>query len=189
MNMHLTNITRSILVICFLLYGCSGTKTLTIKPQVLNGQHLVIQDSVDAIFSPKKVLVTVRVGSHTYLSEGRPTFVVTVANSKTEPFEFSTESIQVFVDGKPHKVLTYDELVEDVKSQQPLVDNNRTDQFISVLDATVLQKKTVFPRSWHSGYITIEKIPDPGDPHDIKVLISIAEEEHEFLFRHVREKR
>lgn len=189
MNMHLTNITCSIIVLCFLLYGCSSTKTITIKPQALDGQHMVVQDGFRTVLSPKKVLVAVRSGSHIYLSEGRPTFVVTVANSLNEPFEFSTENIQVFIDDKPHHVFTYDELVEDVRSQQPLVDMNRTDQFVSVLGATMLQKKTVLPRSWHSGYIIIENISDVDDPHDIKVLINTPDEEHEFLFKHVREKK
>ncbi len=174
------------MILGLLLQGCAATKTLTLDPLALDGQQKVLQEGVETIISPRKALVAIRPGTNTYSSEGRPTFVVTVLNGTDESFEFSTEDIQVFVDGEPHKVFTYDELVADVKRQQPLIDRNRTEQFLSVLNTTALKKTTVLPRAWHGGYVTIGKIPDADHPHDIRVVIRAAGEEHEFLFKHLR---
>ncbi|MCG8345822.1 MAG: hypothetical protein MI685_11795 [Chlorobiales bacterium] len=176
----------AVMIVGLLLQGCATTKILTLEPQALDGQQKVIQEGREAIFSPKKALVTIRPGANTYSSDGRPKFVVTVVNSTEEPFDFSTEDIQVFVDGEPHKVFTYDELVADVKREQPLSDRNRTEQFLSVLNTTALKRTTVLPRAWHGGYVTIEKIPNANHLRDVRVVIRAAGEDHEFLFKHYK---
>ncbi len=168
-----------------LLQGRAVT-THTLEPQALDGQQKVLQEDVEAILSPKKALVTVRPGASTYSSDGRPTFVVIVLNSTEESFEFSTEDVQVFVDGEPHKVFTYDELVDAVKRQEAWAVRNQTELSLNALSATMLKKATVLPRAWHGGYVTVGKIPNADHSQDIKMVIRAAEEEHEFLFKHYK---
>jgi hypothetical protein len=246
----------TIAVFALLLQGCAST--LKLDPQALDGQQKVYQEGVEAIISPKKALVAIRPSANTYSSEGRPTIVVTVLNGTAEMFNFSTEDVHVFVDGVPHKVFTYDELVAEVKRQQAWAafaaalsgaaqsmnaanagytynsgtynasayDNygnraygygsysgytynaaaaqqaqaaanaqtqanmqaikNQTEQSLSALSATMLKKTTVLPQAWHGGYVTIDKIPNKEQPHEIRVVVTAAGEEHEFLFNHFK---
>ncbi|ARM30715.1 hypothetical protein [Prosthecochloris sp. HL-130-GSB] len=99
-----------------LLQGCAST--LQLDPQAYDGQEMIYQEGVEAIMSQKKALVAIRPEAITYSSEDRPTIVITVQNGTMKPFDFSTENVQVFVDGEPHKVFTYDELVSEVKRKQ-----------------------------------------------------------------------
>lgn len=244
------------LVLCALIQGCAST--LKIDPQALDGQQEIYQDGIEAVISPKNALVTIRPSTNTYSSEGRPTFVVSVLNGTEESFNFSTEDIHVFVDGVPHKVFTYDELVAEVKRQQAWAavataingavqsmnaadagysyqsgttnafayDNygnsaygsglysgytynaaaaeqaqaaanaqtqaniqairNQTEQSLNFLGSTMLKKTTVFPHSWHGGYVTIAEIPNTTQPHEIKVVVSAAGEDHEFFLQHFK---
>jgi len=246
----------SIIILGMLLQGCATT--LRLDPQALDGQQEVFQEGVEAIISTKKALVAIRPSTNTYSSEVRPTFVVTVLNGTEEPFNFSTEDVQVFVDGQPQKVFTYDELVAEVKRRQAWAafaaalsgaaqsmsaanagytynsgtynayayDNygntaygygsysgytynaaaaqqaqaaanaqtqanmrairNQTEQSLNALSATMLKKTTVLPHAWHGGYVTIDKIPNADKPHDIRVVVRAAGEEHEFLFKHYK---
>jgi hypothetical protein len=48
----------------------------------------------------------------------------------------------------------------------------------------MLQKATVEPNEWHRSFVAIEKIPDPARPHEIKIIVPVAGEGHEFLFDH-----
>jgi len=245
-----------VLASCLLIQGCAST--LRIDPQTLDGQQEIFQEGVEAVLSPKKALVAIRSTTNTYSSESRPTFVVSVQNGTKDPFNFSTEDIQVFVDGQPHKVFTYDELVAEIKRQQAWAafavalngaaqsmnaanaghtyhsgtsnayayDNygnsaygygsysgysynaaaaqqaqaaanaqtqadmqaiqSQTEQSLQSLGSTMLKKTTVLPQSWHGGYVTIEKIPNVAEPHEIKVLVQAAGEEHEFLLQHFK---
>ena len=245
-----------ILLSCVLVQGCAST--LKIDPQTLDGQKEIYQEGVEAVISPKNALVAIRPSTNTYSSDDRPTFVISVLNSTEESFNFSTEDVQVFVDGNPHKVFTYDELVAEVKSQQAWAafaaalngaaqsmnaanagysyhsgttnayayDNygnsasgygsysgysynaaaaqqaqasanaqtqanmqaikTQTEQSLNTLGSTVLKKTTVLPQSWHGGYVTIAKIPNTAQPHEIMVIISAAGEEHEFVLDHFK---
>ena len=199
--------------------------------------------------------MTPAASTNTYTSEERPTIVVSVLNGTEEPFNFSTEDIQVFVDGFEHKVFTYDELVEEVKRKEAWAtvaaalsgaaesinaanagysynsgttntyayDNfgnstysygsysgytydataaqkardaanaktqanlqaiqNQADSSLNALSSTMLKKTTVFPQSWHGGYVTIAKISNSEQPHEIKVVVTAAGEEHEFILQ------
>jgi archaellum component FlaG (FlaF/FlaG flagellin family) len=200
-------------VLCLLIQGCASTLTFKFDPQVLNGQEQISQEGAKTVISQKKARVAIRPLTDTYSSEDRPTFVVSVYGSE-EPFNFSTEDIRVFVDGNRHRVFTYDELVADIKEeertsiekaevlkssqymtgggQQSTIEldakiysiQKKTKKSLEDLDSTMLKKATVFPNNWHSGHVIIEKIPDPAQPHKIKVIVTAAGEEHEFLFNH-----
>lgn len=159
------------------LQGCAST--LKLDPMALDGQHKVLQEGVEAIISPKKALVAIRPGAKTYSSKGRPTIHVTVVNGTKEPFKFSAEDVQVFVDGASHKVFTYDELVAEAKRRQAWTT-------IADISATMLKKTTVLPKAWHEGHVTIEKISKTDHPRDIKVAIRFAGEKHEFLLKYFK---
>ncbi len=98
------------------LHGCASS--LKLDPYALDGQKEIYQEGVESIISPKKSLVAIRPAESIYSSGNRPKIVITVLNGTDEPFNFSTENVQVFVDDNPHKVFTYDELVAEVKRQQ-----------------------------------------------------------------------
>jgi hypothetical protein len=200
-------------VLCLLIQGCAPTLTYKLDPQVLNGQEQISQEGTKAVISQKKARVAIRPLTDTYSLEDRPAFVISVYATE-EPFNFSTENIQVFVDDNRHRVFTYDELVADIKEQErasikkaeawkssQYMDGGgdfvtkeydsrintiqkKTRNSLENLDATMLRKTTVFPNNWHSGHVTIEKIPNPAQPHKIKVIVTAAGEEHEFLLNY-----
>lgn len=209
-----------IFVLCVLIQGCATSSTLRLDPQALTGQKEVSQEGVDAVVSEKKVRVTVRPSTDTYSSEDRPTLVVSVYCTE-EPFNFSTKNIQVFVDGNPHRVFTYDELVADIKEQEEKsikrakamkeeqyrtpgggamaissankqmqariqAIENKTKQTLEDLDSTCLKNIRVLPNKECGGHVTIEKIPNPSQSHEIKVIVTVPDEKHEFLLNQVK---
>lgn len=255
-------------VLCLLMQGCVSTSTtptapttmtkpttMKLVPKVLNGQKIIVQeDAAEAVSSSqKKSSVALRPPPDGYSLEARPMILVSVYGSG-KSFDFSTENIQVFVDGKPHGVMTYDELVEEEKQRQAneitamesryaalsrdsaegaykstsdpevftpgerdnLVGSTsqggytydvssvarghsqinanmqaekdaiemRTQAILATLDQLMLKKTTVSPDKLHGGYVAIKEIPDPAQPHEIKIIVTVAGEEHEFLFNH-----
>ena len=244
------------LFLCLLIQGCASTTTITMKlvPQVLNEQKIIDQDGSNAVISHKKSSVALRPPPDGYSLEGRPMIYVSVYGTE-KSFDFSTENIQAFVDGNPHRVLAYDDLEAEIKSKkekkvteietryeaqsrntaeggytsnvgavpgpgskragdgeyrgavssaQMHVENVaegqsdlevkkkaeidaieiETEKTLAALNAVMLKKTTVLPNKWHRGYTAIEKIPDPARPHEIKIIVAVAGEEHEFLFNH-----
>jgi len=243
-------------VLCLLIQGyVSAETTMKLVPQVLNGQKIITQENSEAIISHKKSSVALRPPPDGYSSEGRPMILVNVYGIG-KSFDFSTEDIQVFVDGKPHGLITYDKWVGDIKQRQaneltaieskyaalsrnaakgaytpssdPEVfspsDNDgvvgsksaggykydvsslarsqsqinsemqaekdaiemRTAKELAVADAVMLKKTTVLPNTWHRGFVAIEKIPDPTQPHEVKIIVTVAGEKHEFLLNHLK---
>jgi hypothetical protein len=244
-------------VLCLLIQGyVSAETTMKLVPQVLNGQKIITQENSEAIISHKKSSVALRPPPAGYSSEGRPMILVSVYGIG-KSFDFSTEDIQVFVDGKPHGLITYDKWVGDIKQRQaneltaieskyaalsrnaaegaykstsdPEVFNPsnkeenlvgsksgggitydvssvarsqsqinadlqsekdaiemRTAKELAVADAVMLKKTTVLPDTWHRGFVAIEKIPDPTQPHEVKIIVTVAGEEHEFLLNHLK---
>lgn len=206
-------------VLCVLILGCVTSSTLKLDPQALTGQKKISQEGVDAVVSEKKVLVTVRSSTDTYSSEDHPTLVVSVYSTE-KPFNFSPKNIEVFVDGNPHRVFTYNELVADVKEQEKAekkkVEATKEAQYMSggggamgtgnankqyntgllnaekkaykalkELRANSLKNVRVVPNKQYSGHVTIEKILNPSQSHEIKVVVTVRGEKHEFLLNQV----
>ena len=96
--------------------GCATT--LRLDPVAIEGQQELYQEGTKTLIWPKNSLVAIRPSTNTYQSAQRPTLVVSVLNGTEKPFNFSTEDIDVYVDNKPIKVSTYDELVAEVKRQR-----------------------------------------------------------------------
>jgi hypothetical protein len=208
-------------VLCLLVQGCVTTSMLRLDPQAQTGQKKESQEGVDAIVSEKKVLVTVRPSTNTYSSEDRPTLVVSVYCTE-EPFNFSTKNIQVFVDGNPHRVFSYDELVADIREQEKTAKEkaqkmkeaqymtggssmsttsansqytanlikieDNTIKSLKDLDANSLKDIRVLPGKQYSGHVTIEKIPNTSQSHEIKVIVAALDDTHEFLLNQVEVK-
>ncbi len=240
------------LALCFLVQGCvSTTPTMKLFPQVLNSQKIINQEDSEAVISHKRSSVALRPPPDGYSLEARPMIYVSVYGTE-KPFDFSTEDIQVFVDGKPHRVLACDELQAEIKAQkdkrvaqiesryddrsrkiadtgykstdagvampkraeapgdtaqygykydiagvtadQSDIEANKeaeinaveleTAKTLTALNEVMLKKTTVEPNKWHRGYVALEKIPDPAQPHEIKMIVAVAGEEHEFFFNH-----
>lgn len=103
-------------IVGILLQGC-GT-SYQFDPQIQKGQKEVYIEGVETVISKKKANVAVRSAGKTYSYENRPKLIISVSNKTNNPFNFSTNNIKVFVDGKAHKVYTYDELVDEAKTQE-----------------------------------------------------------------------
>lgn len=207
-------------VICLFIHGCASTSTLKFDPQALDGQEEISKDGVEAVISQKKARVTIQPSVGTYTSKDRPTIVVSVYSGE-ETLDFSSEDVQVFVDGNPHRVVPYDELVAEIENREKKAlndlerENDRrkkgardsaelaqhvefqyqndvaavkreAKQSIRALEATMLKRTTVSPRKEYSGHVTIEEIPNPSQPHEVKVIVRAAGEEHEFLLNHLK---
>lgn len=104
------------LILCAFIEGCAPT--FEMKPQALSGQEEVYQEGIGAIGSAKNALVILRPLTNTYSSEDRPTLVVSVLNRTEQAFDFSTDDIEVFIDGVPHRIFTYEELVAEIEQQE-----------------------------------------------------------------------
>lgn len=63
---------------------------------------------------------------------------------------------------------------------------NQTEQSLAQLSSTILRKSTVMPQSWHGGYIALDNIADVNQPHEIKLLVDLAGEVHEFTLDHLK---
>ena len=144
-------------ILCLLIQGCASTLSMfKIDPQTLSGQEAISQEGIKAVISRKNARVTIRPSADTYSSEDRLTIVVSVYGAE-EPFNFSTRNIQAFVDGKPHRVFTYDELVADIKEQERTLiakaEDQKSSQYMEGLGAQAtiqadakifsIQKKTI----------------------------------------------
>ena len=209
--------------LCALMLGCVTTSTLKLNPLTLDGQKKLTQEGVKAISSEKNVLVTIRPATESYTSEDRPRLVVNV-KSTAGAFMFSPENIKVFVDGNPHRVFTYDELVAGIKEQEQKekekAEKVKEAQYMSggsggmstssankqynttlyrieqeaaealkQLDAVALKNLRVSPGKEYSGQVTIEKIPNPEQTHEIKVAVTVNKETHEFLLNQLAVKQ
>ena len=203
------------IVLCLLMLGCVTTSMLKLDPLTLDGQKKSTKDGFKTVTSEKNVHVTIRSATDVYTSEDRPKILVSVY-STAGAFTFSPKNIQVFVDGNPHHVLTYDELVADVKEKEKAakekaekvknsqymggsnasVANNQytatlnkiekeTIDALKELDANALKSIRATPGKEFSGQVTIEKIPDPSQKHDIKMIVTVNKETHEFLLNQV----
>ena len=100
------------------LLGCETTQpSIKLMPEALTGQRIIDQGGADAVISHKNTSAAVRPPSEAFLLESRPMLYISVY-SADKPFDFSTEDIQVFVDGNSHRVFTYDDLVNEVDQEQ-----------------------------------------------------------------------
>ena len=77
------------------------------------------------------------------------------------------------------------EINADMQAEKDLIEK-RTAEELAVADSIMLKKTTVLPNKRYDGYIALEKLPDPAQPHEVKIIVSAAGEKHEFLFKHLK---
>lgn len=100
--------------LCFLLQGCVAS-FYTLSPRVLDNQKKIDRGGIESVLSTKKEgSVLVRGVSDQFSSEDRPKFVVGVYGEKE--FTFSSANVKAYVDGKPLKVFSLEEIVDEVKN-------------------------------------------------------------------------
>jgi hypothetical protein len=100
----------------FLVQGCVTVTSYKFAPEVLSGQKVDEQQGAKRIVSNKKAgAVYVRSVKDMYTQDDYPEIEVGVFSEKS--FDFSPDDIKVFVDGNPHKVLTLDEVVAEIKER------------------------------------------------------------------------
>ena len=196
-----------LLVFLALLYGCvSNVRTV---PQVTENQDTVYQDGIQTLVSQKEnSLVMIRPSQYTSSTNQRPRFVVTIFNSSPKPFEFSTDNLSVELNNHALRVFLTDELIAEVtKKRLSSVDNNSilrptyahpnyekkdsvekgsfTNSLLNNdkdLTETILRDTTVFPMSWHGGYVEVDKTELSGYKNHIIVRVNILNEQHVFRF-------
>jgi hypothetical protein len=61
---------------------------------------------------------------------------------------------------------------------------DQTERSLEQLGSTVLMKETVMPGYWHGGRVTIEKVPDSAVPSQVKLVVWVGREQHEFVFKY-----
>ncbi len=107
-----------LLLVCLLIQGCVTVSSYKLTPQISQGQTKLDREgivTVAATDKTKKVGVIARAGELNYSAADQPTIVVGVNGIK--PFDFSTDNIKAYVDGSPHKVYTYEDLVSAIKER------------------------------------------------------------------------
>lgn len=106
-----------VLAICSLIVGCKTISSYKLSGQVLEGQERLDREGVEDIVSFKRATVFVRPSKDSYTPENdiRPSFIVGVKGEKE--FEFSTDNIKVYVDGKPHQILTYEDSLRELNKK------------------------------------------------------------------------
>ncbi len=62
--------------------------------------------------------------------------------------------------------------------------NEEAKEKVKNLNTTfILRETTIQPNTWYRGQVKLAKIPDAGKPHDIKLVVSVAGEEHQFTVK------
>jgi len=77
------------------------------------------------------------------------------------------------------------EINTDMRAEKDAIEK-RVAQELAVTDSIMLKKTTVSADTWYRGYIALEKIPDPAQPHEVKIIVTVAGEKHEFLLNHLK---
>lgn len=246
-----------VLVLCLvalLIQGCVTAKSYRLAPEVLAGQKVNEQQGVKRIVSNKKAgAVYVRSVKDAYSRDDYPGIEIGLFSEKS--FEFSPDSIKAFVGGKPHKVMTIDDMVtlikenytasaESIKKQEDdrnkqAVDTSKkdpsdpavfspseldsanmpgqsyksqykydfksiketklqsseiaeaelvtlkqeTERNLKTLLSTYHVKTNVPANKWYPGEIKLAKLAEPSKPHEIKIIVNVMGEEHEFLIK------
>lgn len=100
------------------LAGCASP--IRTEPTTLTEQTQIYRDGVPSTISKKRYVVmasssnTVREGE----GEERMRVVASVANTSSNPIDISTANFLASVDGKPLKILTYEEIAQEIRSKQ-----------------------------------------------------------------------
>jgi ribosomal protein L18E len=59
---------------------------------------------------------------------------------------------------------------------------------LEILNTTILKRIRVEPNKLSGGHVVIEKISKPSESNEIKVIVTVVDETHEFLINQVTVK-
>lgn len=180
----------------FFLSACSTS--LKMSPIASEGQDTFVEKGVESLRSTKKAIVELRPVENDYKSGERNTFAVSVYNATHNPFKFSTSNILASVNGQRLKVYSHEELVSEVMSECVATYSVLSKISLTARDIgyqkcpfdktlletreTILKEQVVIPQTWHRGFVKVEKNPFPEKNNKIIIAVSVAEEDHKFIF-------
>jgi hypothetical protein len=98
------------------LAGCASP--IRTEPTTLAGQTQIYRDGVPSTISKKRYVVMASPSNTVREGKERMRVVVSVANTSSDPIDISTANFLASVDGKPLKILTYEEIAQEIKSKQ-----------------------------------------------------------------------
>lgn len=98
------------------LAGCASP--VRTEPTTLAGQSQIYRDGVPSTISKKRYVVMASPSNTVREGKERMRLVVSVANTSSDPIDISTANFLAAVDGKPLKILTYEEIAQEIKSKQ-----------------------------------------------------------------------
>ncbi len=99
-------------VLAFFASGCASE--LIMDPREGPGLEVVHFQGDKVVYSNQNNLVVARAVS-SFSSSNRPRIIVSVANNSNDTFNFSLQDVEVYVDGNRHRILTYEELVDEAQ--------------------------------------------------------------------------
>lgn len=180
----------------FFLSGCSAS--LKMSPIASEGQDTFFEKGTESLRSTKKAIVELRPVQDGYKSEERNTFAISVYNATHNPFKFSTNNILASVNGQRLKVYSYEELVSEVMNECITTYSTLSkiyptagdigyqkcpfDKTLLETRETILKEQVVIPQTWHRGFVKVGKNPFPERDNKIIIAVSVAEEDHRFVF-------
>ena len=95
-------------------------------------------------------------------------------------FQRSQYRLKMDVDG-----IAEDQGSAKIKEEHDMqVIETQAEQALTALNFSMLKKTNVLPNTGYSGHVVMEKIANQA--HEIKVIITAAGEEHEFLLNYVK---
>ena len=104
------------LAIVVLLAGCSTP--IRTEPVISDGQERIYRDGLPALVSRKQFVVLVSPATVVREGKERLRLIVSVANTSTTSFDVDTSNFSAVVDGRPLKVLTHEEIAQEIKTRQ-----------------------------------------------------------------------
>lgn len=110
--------TACALLLGLVLGGCAGPIRTT--PVPAGNQVRIYRDGLPAVISRKQFVVMV--SPSTLVREGneRMRFVVSVANTSTEPLDLDTTNFSATVDARPIKIMSHEEVVAEIRKRQAI---------------------------------------------------------------------
>lgn len=80
------------------------------------------------------------------------------------------------------------EINADIQTEKDAIEK-RTARQLAFADSIMLKKTSILPDKWYRGYAAIEKIAYPTQTHTVKIIVTVAGEEHEFLLKHLKAQK
>ena len=104
------------LFIAALTAGCAAP--IKTDAVAASGQQRIFRDGIPSLISSKQSVVLVSPSTVVREGKDRLRLVVSVVNTSTASFDVNTTDFSATVDGRQLKILTHDEIVQEIKTKQ-----------------------------------------------------------------------